>query len=181
MSVYLNTMQRLKQSQELVDLYRDYVSDESLTGVVTDYSESFVYLSLFSDEGLPNGIAVVFITDVTRIRWGGNVRRSIKQLAEAKKSAPLSPTISLKSLKDVIESIHQLFGYVNVLTERMNGEITFIGEVEEIDEQALVLHGYGTMSTRDRNHMLIGLAHITRIDAEAAYEKDIKFLSTQES
>lgn len=52
MSIQLKTLEKLKESQTLVDLYRDHLSNESLTGVVTDYSSSFVYLSLFSDAGL---------------------------------------------------------------------------------------------------------------------------------
>ena len=180
MSVQLSTFAKLKKDQTLIDLYRDNLSRESLTGVVTDFSDSFVYLSLFSDAGLPNGIAVAYIADVTRIRWGGNERASIGQLLAANQSMPLAPEIKLASLRDVIESVQHLFGYVNVLTERINSEVTFIGEVEEMDDQALVLHGYGTMSTRDRNHMLLKLNQISRVDAEAPYEKSIHFLFSQE-
>lgn len=59
MSIQLKTLKKLKESQTSVDLYRDHLNNESLTGVVTDYSSSFVYLSLFSDAGLSNGIATV--------------------------------------------------------------------------------------------------------------------------
>jgi hypothetical protein len=180
MNVHLNTIEKLKQSQELIDLYRDHISSESLTGVITDYSDTFVYLSLFSDEGLPNGIAIAYIADVTRIRWGGNVRLSVKQLISAKQSVALAPAIPLDSLKDVIQSVQTHFGYVNVLTERVDEDVTFIGEVVEIDEQALVLHGFGTMRSRDSNHMLLGLENISRIDAEAPYEKSIHFLFMQD-
>ena len=173
MSVRQKTFEKLKQDQNLIDLYRDHLSNESLTGVVTDFSDTFVYLSLFRDEGLPNGIAVVYITDVTRIRWGGNARLSISQLITANGATPLTPAINLTSLREVIESIQAQFGYVNILTEHMNDAVTFIAEVEEIDDQAVVLHGYGTMDTRDRSHMLLYLANISRIDAEAPYEKSI--------
>lgn len=176
MSVQLSTIKRLQQKQTLVDLYRDNLNRESLTGVITDYSDAFVYLSLFSDVGLPNGIAIVYIADVTRIRWGGNERTSIEQLISAHHAMPLTPTLNLASLREAIESVQREFGYVNLLTERMNGEVTFIGEIEEIDDRTLVLHGYGTMSTRDRNHMLLNLEQISRIDAEAPYEKSIRML-----
>jgi hypothetical protein len=176
MSVYFDTLKELKQSRELVDLYRDHVSDESLTGVVTDYTRDFVYLSLVSDAGLPNGIAVVFLADVTRIRWGGNVRASILQLMREKKSALLAPVLRLGTLEDVLSSVNELFGYVNVLTERMNGDVTFIGEIGKMDGQALLLYAFGAMTTRDRNHMLLRLDEITRVDAEAQYERDIKAL-----
>jgi hypothetical protein len=179
MTVHLNTIEKLKQSQELIDLYRDHVSSESLTGVITDYSDTFVYLSLFSDGGSQNGIAIAYIADVTRIRWGSNELLSIKQLMTAKQSVALAPAIPLASLKDVIQSVETHFGYVNLLCERMDEDVCFIGEVVEIDEQALVLHGFGTMTSRDSSHMLLVLDNISRIDAEAPYEKSIHFLHTQ--
>lgn len=176
MGVQLATLEDLKKSQELVDLYRDYLTRESLTGVITDFSESFVYLSLFDDSGLANGIAVCFIADVTRIRWRGNERLSIQQLVQVQKSTATAPSIDLRSLMAVIESIQTVFGYVNVLTERMHDDITFIGEVEAMDEQALVLHEYGTMATRARSQLLLRMDDISRIDADAAYERSIHTL-----
>lgn len=176
MSIYFDTLESLKQRKELVDLYRDHLSSESLTGFVTEHTEEFVYLSLVSAAGLSNGIAVVFSCDVTRVRWGGNTRQSIQQLFDLKKSTPLGPALRLESLKSVLESINRLFGYVNVLTERMREDVTFIGEIDQIDETSLLLHEFGTMSGRDRHHMLLTLEQVTRVDAEAPYEKDIKLL-----
>ncbi len=181
MTVQLGTLAKLQEKQTLVDLYRDHLSNESLTGVITAFSETFVYLSLFNDSGQSNGIAIAYVSDITRVRWGGNVRDSISHLMAKEKSIPLAPKLSLASVRDVIDSVQNQFGYVNILTERMNEGVTFIGEVESIDDQSLVLNEYGTMSSRDRHHMLIGLESISRIDAEAAYEKSIRYLFFQEA
>ena len=160
-------------------LYRDRLDDESLTGIITAFTDDFIYLSLFSDSGLYDGISVVRLSDVTRIRWEGNERLSIQQLIEKKGTKPLAPKLNLGSMKDVIESIQDAFGYVNILTEQMESGITFIGKVAEIDDSYILIHGYGTMTSRDRNKMLIDLSEITRVDAEAQYEKDIVYLATK--
>ncbi len=180
MSVQLETLKMLKQSQELIDVYRDHRSDESLTGVITDYSEDFVYLSLISESGLQNGIAVIFACDISRIRWHGNERRSIQQLMEKKMTRPVAPAIRLETLVNVLNSINDAFGYVNILTEGMHDGITLIGEVKSIDIESVLLQEFGTMTSRDRRWLLLRLDEITRVDAGAPYEEDIKFLAFKE-
>ena len=72
--------------------------------------------------------------------------------------------------------MQQRFGYVNLLTEKTANDISFIGEIEKMHAQTVVLHGFGTMASRDRHRMMLSLGEITRVDVEAQYEKDIKSL-----
>ena len=181
MAVFEETLAQLHDSVQLVDIYRDRLDHESLTGIISAFSTDFVYLSLFSDSGLCNGISIVRVSDITRIRWEGNERTSIQELIDQKATKPLVPKLNIKSMQDVITSVQDVFGYVNILTEEMDSEISFIGQVSEMDESYLLFHGYGTMTSRDKNKMLIDLSKITRIDAEAPYEKDIVYLATKSS
>lgn len=171
-------LQSLRESQEIVDLYRDYLSSESLTGVVTDVSDDFLYLSLFDDSGAANGIAVCYRSDITRLRWGGNERASIATLVSASGAKPVAPKLKLETIESVLRSVRAAFGYVNVLTERMNSDITFIGEIEELDAESLLLQTYGTFSSRDRSRLLLRLDDITRVDADARYERSVRLLAT---
>lgn len=173
------TLESLRESQEIVDLYRDYLTSESLSGVVTDFSEDFLYLSLFDPEsGDANGIAVCYRGDVTRLRWGGNEREAHAALVRASGAKPTAPKLKLETIESVLRSVRAAFGYVNVLTERMNNDITFIGEIEELDAESLLLQTYGTFSTRDRSRLLLRLDDITRVDADARYERSVRFLAT---
>jgi hypothetical protein len=181
MSLYSKTIAKVQLEQALVDLYRDHIDDESLTGVITKNTDDHIYMSLFRDDGLDNGVSVLRTADVSRIRWGGNVRDSIQALIELKKSKALKPEIDLTSTRTVIESVQKLYSYVNILTEEMDSGISFIGEVADIDDEHLVLNEYGTMTSRDSSHLIISLDEITRIDAEAQYEKDIAFLARKSS
>jgi hypothetical protein len=169
----------LKERQEYVDLYRDHFSGDSLSGVITDYSDAFVYLSLFSDSGRANGVAVCFRHDVTRIRWGGNERKSLAELVEAAAAEPTAPPLVIDSIDSVLHSVSSRFGYVNLLTERASPDITFIGEIVELDAESVVLHEFGTFSRRDRSYLLIKLDEITRIDADADYEKSVAYLAAR--
>lgn len=180
MSIATSALHQLKQRQELVDLYRDHLSSESLPGVITDYSADFVYLSLFAESGLANGIAVCRREDITRIRWEGNERQSLAKLVAAAGSRPTAPPLVLDSMDSILHSVAAAFGYVNVLTERMDDTVTFIGEILEMDREHLVLNTFGTFSCRDRSKLLLSTSEITRVDADAAYEKSVAYLARKE-
>lgn len=180
MAVADQTLRLLKISQEIVDVWRDRSSNGSLIGVVTDFSDEFLYLSLFSEAGMANGIAIVFRRDVTRIRWSGNERGSIAQLVAASGARPARPQVVLDSIQAVLRSVSTAFGYVNVLTEHLDDSITFIGEIIELDRDSLVLETYGTFSTRDRSKLWLSCADITRVDADATYERSVSYLARNE-
>ena len=177
MSVLKSTFERLMHEKCIVDLYRDHLSNESLTGVISGISKVFIYLSLFSEAGLPNGVAVCFFEDVTRVRWEGNERNSVAALVKESGSSPTSPELNLESLQSVINSVASTFGYVNVLTERMDNSVTFIGEVIEIDRDALLLKTFGTYSSRDQSLLILRINEITRVDADASYERSVAYLA----
>jgi hypothetical protein len=177
MTVFSKTIAKLQLEQALVDLYRDHLDDESLTGVITKNTGNYIYMSLFRDEGLENGISVLRSADITRVRWGGNVRDSIQTLIDLKASRPIKPEIDLTTTRTIIESVQRLYNYVNLMTEEMDSGLCFIGEVLDIDDDHLVLKEYGTLTTRDSSHLILSIDEITRVDAEAQYEKDIAYLA----
>jgi hypothetical protein len=176
MSLQIETLEALQQSQELVEVYRDGIHADSLQGVITAYTDDFIYMSLVSEAGLDNGIAVIFAEHITRIRWQGNVRACVSELMQRSGCVLLKPALNLSTIQTVLQSVQYCFGYVNIHSEKTADDICFIGEIEKMDTQTIVLHGYGTMVSRDRNRMMLSLDEITRVDAEAQYEKDIKAL-----
>ncbi len=177
MSLIQKKLTTYKLSKEIIDLYRDNISDDSLTGIVSGFSEQFILLNLLSDDGEDNGISVIYRKDITRIRAGGNVRGSIKELREFRSTTLNSPDIKLNSVETVLSSIQLSYGCVNIHTESMRDDICFIGQILEQDQHWISLLGYGTMTSRDTNSMLIEKDEISRIDAGGKYEESIKYLT----
>lgn len=167
----------LKLSRELVDVYRDRITDESLTGVVVDFNYEFLYMSLLTDDGEDNGISVFYRRDISRIRTGGNVRSSVGELGQFRATELKLPSIDISSIDTIVSSVQSQYGYVNLHTEEMNDEVCFIGEIIERDEKWLSLLGYGTMIARDKNTLLLQKDDISRVDAGAKYEESIKYLA----
>jgi len=178
MRLSTKSLSMLKESSEIVDIYRDHLSAENLVGIITDFNDNFIYMSLIDDSGKANGISVFYRNDVTRIRWGGNERNSYKSLMQAATSKLATPPLDISSIDLVIRSVSDIYGYVNILTERMESSITFIGEVEDMDIESIILKTYGTFSSRDRSQLLIKIDEITRVDADAQYERSVKFLAS---
>lgn len=180
MKLSTRTLQSLKDDAAIVDVYRDGLADESALGLITDYNDLFVYMSLFDENGRANGVAVFWRDDVSRIRWGGNQRDAVASLIRARGARPSAPKLQLDSIESVLRSVRAAFGYVNVLTERLAHDITYIGEIEELDGESLLLFAYGTHISRDRNRLLLRIDDIIRVDADAAYERSVHFLATGE-
>lgn len=178
MSLLDKKLKEFKLAREIVDVYRDRVSEESLTGVIQGISDEFLYMSLITEEGEKNGISIFHIDDVTRVSMGGNTRAAIKALGAHAQTRLASPTIDLSSLEAVIESVQNTFGYVNLIAEFLEDNISFIGEVAEQDSEWLLLRCYGTMSTLEKAGMLLDKAEISRIDAGSKYEESISYLAT---
>lgn len=173
-----NELEQLMKKSILADFYRDFVDDESLTGFVSSFNEEFLCLSIISDTGTSNGISIVHISDITRIAWEGNERKSLKRLFDSKQT--VLDKLDIKNtltIKDIIESVYKKFGHINVLTEGIRSGMAFIGEVIEIDESFILFEGIGTFATLDTNKLLIRHSEITRIDAGGTYEKDVAWLS----
>lgn len=177
MAVHIELLQRLKSERTLVEVYRDRYGSEALTAIVIDFNDTFVYLALYAEDGYPNGISVTFLIDVTRIRWGGNVRQSIAELIEAKGAELRTPPLDLSSTRAVLESVNAAFGYVNALLESARDDITFIGQLQSIDDKSFVVNEFGTMETRAGSSLWLKIEDVTRVDAGASYEEDIQFLA----
>lgn len=178
MPIMYEKLDQLMKESILADFYRDFVDDESLTGFVSSFNNEFLCLSIISDEGTSNGISIVHISDITRIAWEGNERRSLERLFASKQT--VLDKIDIKNtltVEDITESVYKKFGHINLLTEGIRSGMAFIGKILEIDESFILFEGIGTFSTLDTNRLLIRHSEITRIDAGGTYEKDVAWLS----
>jgi len=170
--------EQLRMAQEtglLVDIYRDYHQDSRL-GRVHAVTEFCVYMTCFTDDGEYNGISICRKDHITRIRWGGIDRESLKRLIERNGSVPAAPEINLATLKDIIESVQKEFHYVTVALETLTPDEIYIGEVVSVDHDYLMLNEYGPSDALDRSMLVLDMDEVTLVDADGKYERSILFL-----
>lgn len=167
---YLN---ELKSAKELVDIYTDRY-DESLYGFVIDFNEDYLILESIDDDNNPDGVTIFNRENITRIRWGGNEIESTQKLIDQSKRLKDIKKIDLTSIQSILTSVQSVFGYVNVSIEDIDSSVCFIGEIEDMDDENLVIHEYGTKISLDRKRILLNVNDITKVEGGGNYEEGIK-------
>ena len=165
-------LDKLKSSKELIDIYTDRY-DESLYGFIIDYNDDYLALESINDNN-PDGISIFKRENITRIRWGGNEIESTQKLIDQSKRIKNIIKIDLTSIQSILKSVQNIFGYVNVFIEDIDSSVCFIGELENMDDENLVIHEYGTKVSLDRKRILLSLNDITKVEGGGAYEEGIK-------
>ncbi len=178
MSLLTKKFREYKLSQEIIDVYRDHLSEESITGYIADFNKEFILLNCFTDEGENDGVSLFYIEDITRVRAKGNVRKSIKELSQHKHTKFKSCKIDLKSKDSILESVNNIFGHICLHTEGMDNQICFIGSIKDGDKEWIVLDDFGTMTSRDIKQLILRKDEISRIDAGGKYEDSINYLAS---
>lgn len=166
------TFSRLKEQQELLDIFIDHF-DTSTYGYLIDYSDDFILIESYDAECRQEGISVLFREYITRIRWAGNEMTNASRLITLQPRNPLKVYVDLSNMATILKSIYQQFKHVSVHMQLLNPDQVLIGQIHELDEEILILHEYGTMSSYDRRYTMIALADITRVDAGGPYERNL--------
>lgn len=180
MPVLDQTLEELRQRKQLADFYRERIDRQPLTGYVIDHTMAFVYVNRLSEDGEPDGISILRRDDLTRVRWGGRELESLQRLGDARSLVQVSPELELENLPGVLRSVADHFGHVGLMLEGIDPVPVYIGTLEAMDEEHVVLDTFGTLGRLDRSRMLFWLEDITRIDAGGKYEAGLVFLHEQD-
>lgn len=167
-------LEKVRSENIFVDIFRDSMEDAPLFGLVKSYSHEFVKLLKIDSGGEYDGYAVIFIDDITRIRWGGIERSSLEKLAQLKnETLTREAEIDLSSLSSVLNGIQERFGYVSLYAEERIRNAAYIGQLEEVQEETIVLREFGTISALDRSFLAVRQRDISRVDFDSRYERDL--------
>lgn len=160
------------ETKTYVTVRRPVYDSDELFGMILQQSEDFLLLRKFNELGEYDGISTIRKEDVSEIGFEGNRRLVNEKLVEkyGNDNSDL-PSINLTSIRTIIESFSS-YGYVALFQEEYSNDFD-IGEVIEIDEEFLILNGYGTSNALDRPKALLRLDSISRIDVDGKYEKSI--------
>ena len=93
-------------------------------------------------------------------------------LFSCKQEEPKS-SINLENINSLVVDLAKEFSVLTIYTQHLAKDICFVGQVEEIDDNTLLFHEFGTTSTLDRKYLLISVEEITKIEVNGHYEKNI--------
>lgn len=176
MPVFDQAFDEFKRSRQLIDIYRERLDRQPLTGWVIDASLGFVYVSRLNEDGEPDGISIVRRDDITRVRWNGRELDSLQRLSDARSIVAVCPELELDSVQGVIRTVHEQFGHVGMMIEGIDPAPVYIGTLESMDEEHVVLDTFGALGRLDRSRMMFWLEDVTRVDAGGKYESGLVYL-----
>jgi len=179
MKIETKYLKKLKFSRELVDIYTDRY-DETEFGFIIDFNDDYLVIESIDDESNPNGISIFNRENITRIRWGGNQIESTQKLIDQSKRLKDIKKIDLTSIQTILKSVQNIFGYVCVFIEDLDSGVCFIGEIEEMDDETIIIYEYGTKTSLDRKRIMLNIDDITKVEGGGNYEESIKKLIKKE-
>lgn len=171
MSLLLERIDHLIETRHLVDLWRDGRDSGEITGLIAQRSHELVALLEINDDAEYDGLEVIAIEDVSRLRSDSRSLTSIQELMTT--SATIVPdwtSLDLTSFAHAVRSVHAVHGHVGVHMEGYDSGY-HIGRVLESDDDWLRLRSLGPKSSLDIHETLIRLEDVTRIEADGKYER----------
>jgi hypothetical protein len=161
-----------------VEIYDDN-AEESFFGYIIQHTDNFLQLEAYDDEGRLEGIFITEFEEVSRIRWEGNERQLIESLISSRAEQPKP---RLEGMRSILEDVNQHYGHICITLGGYGTDKLYIGEIEELNEDFLVLHEYGSRQQKCRNRMLVRIEDISRVQAGGIYESNlIKQLEANQS
>ena len=173
MSLQEKYLKNFTDDKTFVDIYTDQFEDSTF-GFIVKFSDEFLLLEQFTSIGEVNGISVFKREDISRIRWKGNDISTTEIFALKEKRIENLEEIQVGSITEVLKSVSDKFGYVTIHVQNLDSGISLIGEIVEMDEDIIVVNEFGTYSSLDRKMLMINIDEITKVEAGADYENNLK-------
>ena len=158
-------------ASRIVVLHRDGPAD-SITGVPIQLGDELASLVKVDDTGAADGVCVIRLESVVRSHRGGRELEAFERRLD-RKDPCFGTELDLSGIPGVLTSLSTLAGYVTIHLEDQDPDICLIGELKGMDESAVQLEAYGTMSAQDRSEVITFADEITRIEAFGRYEQTL--------
>jgi len=175
--MYVTTkyLEKLKNEQLLAEFYTDRYG-ESDYGFLLDYTDEFIAIEKFDNKCNYEGIVIFFRKNVSRIRWSGNELETVFMLIDSSQRKHQTLNLNLTSIQNALNSVFQIYQHITIHIQDVEKDVCFIGQIQDIDDQSIVIREYGTKSTLDRKYILLSVEDITKIEADGQYERNLKRL-----
>lgn len=166
------TLKTIQTKEIFVDIYTDNFGN-SYYGFIRKFSENFLLLEHYNDDGIYNGILIFRREDITRVKWENNNTKSALKTITRQILTENLDDINIESIETIIETVHKTFKHITIHIQEISTDWCIIGQVVEMDNETILIKEYGTMSSLDRGMLMIAIADITRVDAGGIYERNL--------
>jgi hypothetical protein len=166
MGILENELNRCAAIGAVVDLYRERLVDEPLSGRVLQVSEELVVLQLLDDACRHAGICAVRLPDVSRLVHGNRELLDQARVAEPIVWTEVGEIVDIPS---AVEALAQRYTVVLLHTERIAADVAIVGALVAADAEHILLSALGAPRTLDRYTVVLALDEITRVEVDSPY------------
>lgn len=178
MTLQQKYMEHLKNQKTFVDVYTDHF-EESTYGFIIDYNDEFLLLEQFTSIGETDGIGIFKRENITRLRWEGNDIKTAERFAKKEERILGISDLKIENFYEALKTVYKKFGYVVLYIQNIDSGMTIIGQIEEMDNETIVVHEFGTYTSLDRKKIMINIDEITKIECGGKYENNLKEIYTK--
>ena len=171
-------LEKFQSEKIFVDVYKDHF-EESTYGFIINFNDEFILLEQFTNIGEANGIGIIRRENITRVRWEGNDISTTEKFAKKENRIPNVFNIKIDSIHEALQSVQDKFGYVILNIQNIDTGMIIIGQIEEMDNETIIIHEFGTYTSLDRKRIMINIDEITKIEAGGDYENNLKEIFTK--
>jgi len=155
-----------------VDIYTDCYG-ESFFGNIVKSSDEYILIETYDNEGRYDGIVILEIENVNRVQWGGNECLEVEKLIDRSAAKRDYEIINIESIESALRTTQAKFGYVEFEIQDQDVDICFIGSIEELDDEVVKLHCFGTRQSLKASYGLYSISDITKVSAGEIYAENI--------
>ena len=161
---------------EYVDIYRDNFNTNTIFGNIISLGDKLLAINEFNNNGLSEGFCFIYISDITRISYGGYEQQAIKiSIEENGNSITDKRKMNLEN-KNFIDIIIEYFPdhVISIATEGLDDGVLYMGKYIASDKEFLKINSYGTYQGPDYSELLIKIENITKISVNSIYSKNLE-------
>ncbi|MBU6954585.1 hypothetical protein [Hahella sp. HN01] len=165
----IKELNALKENQELVSIERN-CHDEELTGFIHTATEDVIIMSLFSNDGDYEGIAIFETDQISEVYWGNREHKAIASLIDTSQEINF-PKVKGKIFPDILIELNNAYG--SLCLYQHHSEARFdVGQIIDHDDW-LKVHALGNKKSLSPLYKLIQKDDISRVDIDSPYQKKI--------
>ncbi len=172
MSLYNSTLSDLQNGQTFIEIFVDRY-DVSAYGYIAAFNTELLLIEKFDGNSRADGVLVLRRDDISNLRWNGNDLRNRERLVIQDTRIADIHEMNIGSVESTLRSLNERFGNITVYMDGLDKNNCFIGEIQDLDSETLILNEFGTFATWDRRKLMIEIENITRIESEGTYEKNL--------
>ncbi len=162
-------LKKLKLQSELISIERNCHTDE-LTGFIEKINDEYILMSLYSGEGVYEGLSLFETDQVEEVFWGNREHKAIAHLINSSRATV--PKLVSKTFQDAILELNDK--YESLCFYKIHGEDNFdIGKIEDHDEDWFKMRTYGIRRTLSRMQKITLREDISRVEVDSPYQKQI--------